>query len=108
MGVLRRVFILRPDPDEQPRALVNPRLAEGSDERITDDEGCLSLQGVVIPVERHENDPQAVKDDYFRQIPMGRWGVPQDVANAVLYFASEEASFVTGQTLCINGGMTPW
>ena len=37
-----------------------------------------------------------------------RWGTPQDVADAVLYFASDEASFVTGQTLCINGGLTPW
>lgn len=61
-----------------------------------------------IPVERHENDPQEAKDEYFRLIPAGRWGVPQDVADAVLYFASEEASFVTGQTLCVNGGMTPW
>jgi len=33
---------------------VNPRLVEPSDERFADDEGCLSLQGVVIPVERHE------------------------------------------------------
>ena len=54
IGVLRRVFIFQPDPDEEPRALVNPRLAEGSDERESDDEGCLSLTGVVIPVERHE------------------------------------------------------
>ena len=61
-----------------------------------------------IPVERHEQDPQEVKDAYFSLIPAGRWGVPQDVADAVLYFASEEASFVTGQTLCVNGGMTPW
>ncbi|HYA09258.1 MAG TPA: peptide deformylase [Gaiellaceae bacterium] len=54
IGVLRRVFIFLPDADEEPRALVNPRLAGGSDERESDDEGCLSLQGVVIPVERHE------------------------------------------------------
>src|SRR6266480_828914 len=54
IGVLRRVFIFQPDPDEEPRALVNPRLAQGSDEREADEEGCLSLQGVVIPVERHE------------------------------------------------------
>src|SRR5256885_1443936 len=52
-----------------------------------------------IPVERHEKDPQEAKDAYFKLIPAGRWGVPQDVADAVLYFASEEASFVTGQTL---------
>jgi 3-oxoacyl-[acyl-carrier protein] reductase len=61
-----------------------------------------------IPVERHAKDPQQAKDAYFRQIPAGRWGVPEDVAHAVLYFASEEASFVTGQTLCVNGGLTPW
>ena len=61
-----------------------------------------------IPVERHEKVPQKEKDDYLKLIPAGRWGLPQDVADAVLYFASEEASFVTGQTLCVNGGMTPW
>jgi 3-oxoacyl-[acyl-carrier protein] reductase len=61
-----------------------------------------------IPVERHEKDPQAEKDAYRAIIPAGRWGTPQDVADAVLYFASDEASFVTGQTLCINGGLTPW
>jgi 3-oxoacyl-[acyl-carrier protein] reductase len=61
-----------------------------------------------IPVERHEKDPQAEKDAYKALIPAGRWGVPQDVADAVLYLASEESSFVTGQTLCVNGGMTPW
>ena len=61
-----------------------------------------------IPVERHEKDPQAEKDAYKALIPMGRWGVPKDVADAVLYLASEESSFVTGQTICVNGGMTPW
>ena len=61
-----------------------------------------------IPVERHEKDPQEAKDEYFSLIPAGRWGVPQDVASAVRFFASEEASFITGQTLCVNGGMTPW
>jgi len=61
-----------------------------------------------IPVERHENDPQSEKDAYKALIPMQRWGVPADVGEAVLYFASEEAGFVTGQTICVNGGMTPW
>ncbi len=61
-----------------------------------------------IPVERHENDPQEQKDGYFKTIPMGRWGVPKDVGDAVVYFASEEAGFITGQTLCVNGGRTPW
>lgn len=61
-----------------------------------------------IPVERHDNDPQEAKDAYLAMIPMKRWGVPDDVANAVLYLASNEASFVTGQTICVNGGNSPW
>lgn len=61
-----------------------------------------------IPVERHANDPQQMKDEYLSMVPMRRWGVPKDVAEAVLYLSSNESSFVTGQTICVNGGMTPW
>ena len=50
-GVLRRVFVFRPD-DEEPRTAVNPVIVERSEELATDDEGCLSLQGVLVPVER--------------------------------------------------------
>jgi 3-oxoacyl-[acyl-carrier protein] reductase len=60
-----------------------------------------------IPVERHEKEAADVKEAYRRLIPVGRWGIPQDVASAVLYLASEEASFITGQTIYVNGGMTP-
>lgn len=59
-----------------------------------------------IPVERHAGDPQEMKEAYLATIPAGRWGQPQDVAGAVVYFASEEASFVTGQTVSVNGGHT--
>jgi 3-oxoacyl-[acyl-carrier protein] reductase len=61
-----------------------------------------------IPTERHENDPQEDKDNYFKTIPMGRWGIPDDVAAAAVFFASQEASFISGQTLCVNGGASPW
>ncbi|HTN76617.1 MAG TPA: SDR family oxidoreductase [Pirellulaceae bacterium] len=60
-----------------------------------------------IPVERHECDPQEMKDEYFALIPAKRWGVPKDVGEAVVYLASEESAFVTGQTISVNGGMTP-
>jgi 3-oxoacyl-[acyl-carrier protein] reductase len=59
-----------------------------------------------IPVERHESVPQEKKDAYQVRIPMKYWGTPQDIAEAVLYFASLESKFVTGQYLCINGGFT--
>ena len=61
-----------------------------------------------IPVERHANDPQEMKDRYLAGIPAGRWGTPLDVGAAVVYFASESAGFVSGQTLCVNGARTPW
>ncbi len=59
-----------------------------------------------IPVERHEKDPQSAKDAYLAKVPAARWGVPDDVAGAVVYLASNEASFVTGQTISVNGGNT--
>ena len=59
-----------------------------------------------IPVERHEKDPQSEKDEYLAQIPMGRWGVPQDVGGTVTFLAGDAASFVTGQNIHVNGGMT--
>ena len=45
---------------------------------------------------------------YLGTIPMGRWGVPEDVAGAVRYFASDAAGFVTGQTLVVDGGKVVW
>ena len=61
-----------------------------------------------IPTERHENDSEEAKNEYLKTIPLGRWGTPEDIGNAVVYYSSDEASFVTGQTLCVNGGRTPW
>ncbi|MDA0766997.1 MAG: 3-oxoacyl-ACP reductase FabG [Verrucomicrobia bacterium] len=61
-----------------------------------------------IPVERHADDPQEAKDGYLATIPIARWGTPEDVGNAVAFFASQEASFITGQSLHVNGGRSPW
>jgi peptide deformylase len=51
VGVLRRLFVFEPD-EEGPRAIVNPVIVERGEETLVDDEGCLSLQGVKVPVER--------------------------------------------------------
>jgi len=59
-----------------------------------------------IPVERHENDPQELKDGYFAGLPAQRWGVPDEVAAAVTFLASNEASYVSGQNICVNGAHT--
>jgi peptide deformylase len=52
VGTLRRIFVFQNGDAPEPVAVVNPRLAERSDETAVDDEGCLSLQGVLVPVER--------------------------------------------------------
>lgn len=59
-----------------------------------------------IPVERHADVPASSRDDYARQLPLQRIGVPGDVTGAVAFLASDEASFITGQTIAVNGGNT--
>ena len=59
-----------------------------------------------IETEMVEDIQETVKDDLFKQIPLGRIGKPSDIATAVLYLASDEAGYITGQTLAIDGGMT--
>ena len=46
-----------------------------------------------------------VQGDWSAQIPLGRIGTPEDVAAAVCFLASDEASYITGQVLAVNGGM---
>ena len=50
--------------------------------------------------------PVETRDKLARQIPLGRIGEPLDVANAVLFLASDEASFITGSELVIDGGVS--
>jgi 3-oxoacyl-[acyl-carrier protein] reductase len=45
------------------------------------------------------------KENAAKQIPLGRVGLPEDVANAVAFLASDEASYITGHVLSVNGGM---
>ncbi len=49
--------------------------------------------------------PEAVQNDLKKQIPQGRLGAPTDIADAVSFFASERAAYITGQVLHVNGGM---
>jgi 3-oxoacyl-[acyl-carrier protein] reductase len=50
--------------------------------------------------------PEALRTKMLGEIPLGRFGAGEDIANAVVFLASEDASYVTGQVLSVNGGMT--
>ena len=49
--------------------------------------------------------PEAVREEYIKQIPLRRGGSVEDIANAALYLASDLSSYVTGQVLAVNGGL---
>ena len=49
--------------------------------------------------------PEAAREALLKSIPMARLGQPEDVARAVAFFAAEESGYITGQVLCVDGGM---
>jgi len=49
--------------------------------------------------------PDELKKKYLEQIPAGRFGKPEDIANVCVFLASDEASYINGQTIHVNGGM---
>ena len=49
--------------------------------------------------------PESVKEKMLTDIPLSRMGEPEDVANAVLFLASDQASYITGQVVNVDGGM---
>ena len=51
-------------------------------------------------------NPEKLREAFRRAIPMGRLGRPDDLTGAILFFASDDAAFVTGQVLSVSGGLT--
>lgn len=58
-----------------------------------------------IETEMTDNLPEEVKEVYKKQIPLNRFGKTEDIANLCAFLASEEASYITGQIISVNGGM---
>jgi 2-hydroxycyclohexanecarboxyl-CoA dehydrogenase len=51
-------------------------------------------------------NPEKLREAYRRAIPMGRLGKPEDLPGAIVFFASDDADFITGQVLSVSGGLT--
>ncbi|KAB2337470.1 3-oxoacyl-[acyl-carrier-protein] reductase [Cytobacillus depressus] len=73
----------------------------------------LSTRGITvnavapgfITTDMTEKLPEDVKEQMLKQIPLARFGEPADIANVVVFLASEDSRYMTGQTLHVDGGM---
>ena len=60
----------------------------------------------AIETSMFDEVPEKVKEKFLQRIPLGRLGTPEDVARLHLFLASDEASYMTGQTVFCDGGIT--
>lgn len=60
----------------------------------------------MIETDMTKDLPDMVKENMLHNIPLGRIGKPEEIAAAVAFLASEEAGYITGQVLAVDGGMT--
>lgn len=58
-----------------------------------------------VPTELSETVPDAIREASIQQIPLGRWGTAEEVAYAVGFLVSDEARYITGHVLSVDGGM---
>jgi len=61
---------------------------------------------LLAGVAQGASNPEKLVGAFARAIPLGRIGQPRDLPGAILFFASEDAAFVTGQVLSVSGGLT--
>ena len=67
---------------------------------------CNAIAPGFIITDMTDKLPDNVKEEWIKDIPLKRGGVPEDVANVALFLASDLSSYVTGQTLRVCGGMS--
>ncbi len=58
-----------------------------------------------VPTTLTEDLPAELKETMMKMIPVGRWGQPEEIAYAVAFLASDEAAYITGHVLSVDGGM---
>jgi 3-oxoacyl-[acyl-carrier protein] reductase len=66
---------------------------------------CNAVAPGVIKSDMTDLLPEEVRKKYLENIPLGRFGTPEDVADAVAFLASDHASYITGQVIDIDGGL---
>jgi 3-oxoacyl-[acyl-carrier protein] reductase len=67
---------------------------------------CNAIAPGYVMTDMTENLPEEMKEQVIKRAPVGRLGTPEDIVPAVLFLASEESRYITGQTLTVDGGLT--
>lgn len=66
----------------------------------------LTETGMLEAFMQGAGNPDKLREAYRRAVPIGRLGRPEDIPGAVLFLSSDDADFITGQTLSVSGGLT--
>jgi 2-hydroxycyclohexanecarboxyl-CoA dehydrogenase len=66
----------------------------------------LTETGMLAEFMKGAGNPDKLAEAYRRAVPIGRLGKPDDIPGAILFFASDDADFITGQVLSVSGGLT--
>ena len=66
----------------------------------------LTETGMLADFMQGAGNPDKLAEAYRRAVPIGRLGKPDDIPGAILFFASDDADFITGQVLSVSGGLT--
>jgi 2-hydroxycyclohexanecarboxyl-CoA dehydrogenase len=66
----------------------------------------LTETNMLTEFMKGSGNPEKLAEAYRRAIPIGRLGKPDDIPGAILFFASDDADFITGQVLSVSGGLT--
>ncbi|MDA0276885.1 MAG: SDR family oxidoreductase, partial [Proteobacteria bacterium] len=66
----------------------------------------LTETGMLEAFMKGAGNPDKLREAYRRAVPIGRLGRPEDIPGAVLFLSSDDADFITGQTISVSGGLT--
>jgi 2-hydroxycyclohexanecarboxyl-CoA dehydrogenase len=66
----------------------------------------LTQTNMLAEFMKGAGNPDKLAEAYRRAVPIGRLGKPDDIAGTVLFLASDDADFITGQTISVSGGLT--
>jgi 3-oxoacyl-[acyl-carrier protein] reductase len=67
---------------------------------------CNAIAPGFIETDMTNKLPEDIKKEYLRSIPLGRYGAPTDIAELAAFLASDQAAYITGAVIAVDGGLS--